>query len=184
MCAVCLKRARTRQALQKRKHEECAGLAPSLCAVVAHPRGHVLVAADDDCGTTVVACLKCGNWAESKPRALLRSCRGCILPHTESVQAMRRLTLGMHPQHKRGRLAGPLLAVQAEHQEAASRSLDWHLQRMRQPKRPLARGAEPPCPTAGEPSVEGVAPALAAEQVVTASERLAALRARVIARAR
>ena len=188
VCATCFKRARTRQAIERRRYEECASLAPRMCAVVAHPRGHVLVAAEDGCGKPLLVCLNCGNWAESKPRALLQGCRGCIMPRSEGFQAMRRLARGMHPQHKRGQLVGPVVALQAEHQDAAERTLNWHLQKLGRPKGRRARG-EPPCPPASVPGEGGDEPALAPVQAAetkaaTARDRMAALRARVAAKSR
>jgi len=180
VCATCFKQARTRQAIARREQEECEGLAPKMCAVVAHPQGHVLAAAEDKCGKPLLACLKCGNWAESKPRALLKGCRGRVAPRSEGFQALRRLALGIHPQHKRGHLVGPVVALQAEHQEAADQALDVYLHKVGRPKGRRAQGGSP-CPPARGPGEGSVGQAVAS--VPAAQLRLQALRARVVARA-
>ena len=189
VCAVCFKRARTRQAILRRQREECDGLAQKMAAVVAHPRGHILAAADDDGGKPLLVCIKCGSWAESNPRALLKECKGCVVPGSEGSQALRRLASGKHPQHQRGHLVGPVVALQSEHQDAASQALNRFLQSAGRLKGRLApdsgggtrAGMQNLVVARADDVLEAQCPA---PRRAPGRERLEALRARVAAKAR
>jgi len=189
-CAVCLKRVRTQQAMVRRRREECAGLAPKLAAVVASPQGHVLAAAADSCERPVLFCQKCGNWAESKPRALLKPCKNLVVPSSEGYQALRRLAAGLHPRHNAGHIVGPVWAIQLEHQDSANRALDRFLEVTGCKGRKAALAGSGPCGAGGRgPEGVSVTADVAAQRQrapgvpPSGSERMAALKARVAARA-
>ena len=187
-CAVCFKRVRTRHAMARRRREECDGLAPKIAAVVASPQGHVLAAAGDSCGRPLLFCLKCGNWAESKPRLLLKPCKNRALPQSEGYQALRRVAVGLHPRHMAGHLVGPVWAIQPEHQDSANRALSSFIEVAGRGKKKAAQALG-----ASDSAVRGTVLDVAATAVLAAqpvpsarpsgSERLEAVRTRVAARA-
>ena len=186
MCKCCFKRARTRQATVARAHEECEGLAHKMAAVVAHPRGHVLAAAEDDSGRPLVACVRCGCWAERQPKVLVKACKGAAAPRSEGFQALRRMAIRKHPQHARGNLVGPVVALQKEQQEAASKALMRYLH-----LEGRARGRRVPGPVGDSQGRTTCLDELGAasdaqsggQGTSSARERLEALRGRVVAKA-
>ena len=140
-------------------------------------------------GRPLVACVKCGYWAERKPRALLQECKGFAAPRSEGSQALRRLAMGQHPQHDRGHLVGPVVALQWDHQEAASAALSAFLQKGRRSGVRAVPGHEAGghvrTASPGVPGAAGVdeRPTSPEERGPTAKSRLDALRTRVAAKA-
>ena len=93
-CRRCGALARTRSALSRRRSEACPGLVQWLLSLRLDTRGHSLAYADF-LGGALVVCLKCGAFASSSPRDLLRPCKGLLLPGGRN--ALRALWKGRHP---------------------------------------------------------------------------------------
>ena len=123
-----------------------------------------------------------------QPRALLRACKGVAAPRSEGSQALRRLASSKHPQHGRGGLVGPVVALQREQQEAASSALSGYLQNgaRSRGRRVLGPHCElqlrSTCPDERGAAME-VRATIPEEHGEPARVRVAALRARVAARA-
>ena len=61
-CMRCLTIARTDDTKAERYREDCAGGSASIATVLSNPQGHLIVAADDNTGAPVIACVRCGAW--------------------------------------------------------------------------------------------------------------------------
>ena len=146
-------------------------MAPRMAALAADPRGHVLAHGADMQQHDFIACVRCGHWAETRPRKLLKPC--CGQPRhsrCEGAQALRRIASRRHPCSVRGPLTGPLFTISPELQAHAAQMLDEYISPAKQEPQPSTVAAD----SASQTTV--VVPLTAAQQ------RLAALRSRVAAR--
>ena len=109
-CSACLMRAMTDEARLRRLSEECKGSLEPLVELVKRPKGHALQAFDylDGSGSFLVACSKCGSFAEGCYRSLAKKCtRG--FANKFAKYAWGRIGRGMHPKPRRG-LVGVVLS--------------------------------------------------------------------------
>ena len=91
--------------------------------------------------------------------------------------------MGKHPQHQRGLLVGPVVAIQGEHQDAANQVLGSFLQSGGQAKGRRAASLGGGQPSQLRVAVDEAEPNRPAPRGAPARERLEALRARVAAKA-
>ena len=176
-CERCYLRVHSRRAADALGHQECPGLPVKLAAVVADPNGHVLVAVRDSQSRCILACTVCGCWAHVIPRRLLKKCEGKAPAKSEGYKALRRLALGEHPQHDKGLLDGPVLAVGAPQQAFAG----WVSGLVLAPTAVRDTGA---CGSSSsvQEMIVGTTPAVGVEEQAPTVNRLEALRLRVLAK--
>ena len=161
-CLNCLKMVTCERTMAK--DGACPGTSAMLQRVLAGGRGHALFALEFG-DFPLVACLRCGAYAASQARGLCTTCPGTAGRSAAGAEAVRRILSGRHPNtHITTRVAEWGMPVAVAASQARRQSLG-------EERVSAASFQEAAGPQAGEAAAKP-----------TASDRLAALRARVRSR--
>ena len=118
-CEVCL-RHRFASSFSTARQRKCEGVSPGLAKVLSGSRqGHNLVCHSLEDGCSVIACLLCGAWMQTKAKDLLQACPVGKLGLTKASlsrgarDAMSRVGKGQHPRTGNGpsKVLGPGLPI-------------------------------------------------------------------------
>eukprot|EP00973_Karenia_brevis_P003161 436736-Karenia_brevis.AAC.1 len=177
VCRCCLTTARTEAGRHRKDMKNCEQANPRLLAIVSQPQGHNLVAMDSSSSEGVLLCTTCGAWATNQPIKLLQPCQGVPKTGSAGAQALARVSNQRHPRAGSKETVGGMFSLRGH-----ASDVDKTINRLLDAGECRVDSSAAVTLGQGSSTISGVVETVAT--CSAAQERLARLRARVVAKAK